>query len=333
MQGGVPIPGFTGPNPMLLLGTCMGCHSNDGTDTIKIFGTIGNIPQVWNRGTTTDPGTSDSISGTDMNLAGGNFRYVVTGPAHAKGHNVDLLGVIPDAPLVNTPPGYLSSEDPSTVDYNDGERLTCAGSNGCHGNRNVDRSGFTDGAVASLQSLEGAHHDDDTTIDGSTVGKSYRFLKGILGREDDNWQQSAAAGDHNEYQGATVQNVTTTISYLCGNCHGNFHAASGILSSGAWIRHPTDTDVISQGGEYANYNTDNTYSIEAPVAYNGTIPVAVRSTVASGDSIVMCLSCHRAHATPNDDILRWDYATIQAGGGGAVDTGCFRCHTAKDGTP
>jgi hypothetical protein len=184
-----------------------------------------------------------------------------------------------------------------------------------------------------MTALQGAHHEDDTTIDGGTVGHSFRFLKGILGREDTNWQQSASASDHNEYEGDTTQTATTTISYLCGHCHGVFH--DQLVSGPSWVRHPTDTDVISQGGEYASYNDavgGNAYSIEDPVAYLAAdgIPGAPRSTVTTGKSIVMCLSCHRAHASPNDDILRWSYSTMEAGGSSATGTGCFRCHTTKD---
>jgi hypothetical protein len=344
-NGGVPAgaqPG--GPHPILLLGTCMGCHSDTSTSTIKVA-SAGNIPQVFNTGGgTQDPGTANSWAATaNMNLAGGNFYYVVNGPSNAKGHNVDVTGVAADTTILplGTPPGYDAAYDTSTVKYKTASRLTCAGSNGCHGDRNIDSS--AGGAGASLAALNGAHH-DAPPIDGSTVGKSYRFLKGILGREDPDWQQSASVSDHNEYEGALVQNAPTTISYLCGQCHGNFHASAGIgggTPSNPWLRHPTDIDVISKSGEYAKYNdivgAGNPYSLEAPVGYAGTgVPGGIpstRSAVTSGDSIVICLSCHRAHASLYDDILRWDYATMQAGGGGANGTGCFRCHTAKDGSP
>lgn len=326
-----------GPFPVLLLGGCMGCHSNSVGITIK---TAGNIPVVWNTGgTTTDPGTSQSWGGDAYNLAGGNFSYVVTGPSHAKGHNIEGM-VVQDPQLLNNPPGYLESEDPSIVAWSNTNRLTCAGSNGCHGDRNVDRASYADSFSASFAGVKGAHHGASTPIDGSTTAKSYRFLGStvlsaysVLGLEDPNWQQSASVSDHNEYQGALTQGTTNTISYLCGQCHGNFHASAGIGTGSPWLRHPTDTDVIAKGGEYANYNDKvavGAYSLEAPVGYVGTIPAAARTTVTSGNSPVICLSCHRAHASPYNDILRWEYSTMLAGGGGASGTGCFRCHTTKD---
>jgi predicted CXXCH cytochrome family protein len=56
------------------------------------------------------------------------------------------------------------------------------------------------------------------------------------------------------------------------------------------------------------------------------------STDTPGDSgtegaIVMCLSCHGAHATPYADILRWDYTEMVAGDDGSG--GCVTCHTQK----
>ncbi len=332
-----------GPWPVLLLGGCMGCHSETTTNTIRA---AGNVPIVWNTaGGTLDPGTSNAWAVTaNMNLAGGNFYYVVNGPSHSKGHNVEGM-VVADTVILplNTPPGFDPANDPSTPNYSVTYQLTCAGSNGCHGNRNVDRSLYVNGFEASFKAISGAHHGTSTPIDGSTTAKSFRFLGSaalsaysVLGKEDSDWQQSASVSDHNEYQGAINQTTQTTISYLCGHCHWKFHAsgASGIGGpTSPWLRHPTDTDVIGKGGEYASYNDiigGLAYSLEAPVGYVGAIPVATRATVASGDSPVICLSCHRAHASPYNDILRWDYTTMQAGGASASGTGCFRCHTTKD---
>lgn len=336
-QNGAPPAGASGgPFPVLLLGGCMGCHSNSAAVTIK----TGVIPVVWNTGGgTLDPGTSQSWGGTNYNLAGGNFSYVVTGPSDSKGHNIEGM-VAPDAALLNNPPGYNTTYDPSTTKWSTANQLTCAGSNGCHGDRNANRASYPDSFSASFAGVRGAHHGASTSLDGSTTAKSYRFLGSaalpaysVLGKEDSDWQQTASASDHNEYQGALTQATTNTMSYLCGQCHGTFHATAGIGTGSPWLRHPTDTDVMAKGGEYASYNdivAVGAYSLEAPVGYVGAIPAAPRETVAAGNSPVICLSCHRAHASPYNDILRWDYSTMQAGGASASGTGCFRCHTTKD---
>jgi predicted CXXCH cytochrome family protein len=41
---------------------------------------------------------------------------------------------------------------------------------------------------------------------------------------------------------------------------------------------------------------------------------------------VTCLSCHVAHASPNDSELRWDYDDIFTEG---KRIGCLICHTNK----
>ncbi|MDP3013134.1 MAG: cytochrome c3 family protein, partial [Candidatus Subteraquimicrobiales bacterium] len=95
------------------------------------------------------------------------------------------------------------------------------------------------------------------------------------------------------------------------------------------------TDIVLPGGatEYATYNPDgsNLYSVEAPVA-RPTVPAISSNVVtpgAAGDAIVMCLSCHRAHGSPEPDLLRWTYSGMIAGSG-TSDTGCFTCHTSKN---
>jgi len=317
-QGGAEMQlkaGETDPQGNLVRGTCVGCHGSDPAGASNI---VTNIPQVWH---------SD---GND--LAGGNFKYVVdTGDAY--GHNVEGV-VAADGTLTNTPPGYAAAMDPASTDYATASRLTCAGQNGCHGNR--DNSG-------NYAGVSGAHHGSDAVLkfggivegsQGASVATSYRFLYKVKGGEDTDWQDTVGAADHNEYKGAIYAARTTmawadvnTISELCAECHGSFHmsGASGIGTASPWIRHPTDV-LIPNSGEYASIST--TYNPTVPVA-RATIPNAASGTVAAGTDIVMCLSCHRAHASAYADILRWDYSTMIANGG-SLSTGCFVCHTTKD---
>ncbi|MEJ2200991.1 MAG: cytochrome c3 family protein [Desulfuromonadaceae bacterium] len=175
---------------------------------------------------------------------------------------------------------------------------------------------------------------DDTTIDGSTVVQSYRFLLGIVGLEDEDWEFTKDATDHNQYKGSADTVDGSTISYLCCECHGQFHTAAGSNGeSGAapWLRHPTDYDMNGTLGttEYLDYNVDNSYSIEAPVASTDVSAVKSAVLAGAGDAIVTCVSCHRAHGSPYEDLLRWDYSTMIAGNGSNTD-GCFVCHTTKD---
>jgi hypothetical protein len=70
-------------------------------------------------------------------LAGGNFYYVARDFGDRKGHNVDGVTSI-DSKFRGFPPGYDRSLDPSLTGYNPAKPLACAGSNGCHGNRNIE---------------------------------------------------------------------------------------------------------------------------------------------------------------------------------------------------
>lgn len=312
-----------GPFRALTKGDCIICHStssttgNTGSTTPYVLHTAGV--------TYTDP-----VNTTGDTLAGGNFYWVNQAGGDPKGHNViGLKGgtANADGTLGNTPPGGSALA----------AQLTCAGINGCHGDRTV---------ADDFTAVSGSHHANDATIDGATSGTSYRFLKGILGKEAADWEHRATASAHNQYKGATRANDATvtasTISALCGQCHGTFHAGANNISYGnnqssPWVRHPTDFDMQplkAAGKEYGAYNDPtnsgtNAYSLEAPVASTDVSAVKSAVMVAAGDAIVTCISCHRAHGSPNDDLLRWDYSTMNAHAG-TSNRGCFVCHTTKD---
>jgi len=287
------------PKPTLLIYSCVGCHTRAGTDNSTIDG---GVPIVFNVADPLKP------------LAGGNFHYLIAdGQGNASGHNV--LGIKdPAAPLGSTPPGG------TTLD----EQLRCAGKYGCHGDKDK-----TD----QLEAMKTAHHTNDTGgITATSVGLSYRFLLGVKGAElnDDGykWEQNADSTHHNGYYGVSAYNDSNTISYLCGKCHGNFHAHTALGGStqvgtgSPWLRHPTDK--LLSGGEYDNYTT-----------YNVLVPPALDTPSTStdnitGKAIVMCLSCHRAHASPYYKMIRWNYkdwpGTIEPAG----SKGCGTCHTSKN---
>jgi hypothetical protein len=294
------IPGTA--NPALLVATCIGCHSSTTAETILYDNTT---PIVYNTLSPTNP------------LAGGNFYYITPDDAtgHAKGHNVAGINSV-DVTLGFIPPGGTSL----------GAQLRCAGTYGCHGH-NGRQSG--DSAVDDeTQAIKGAHHGDDAPpLEGSLtdVARNYRFLLGIKGKEDAYWEQDNTNTSHNEYKGST-SSATDTTSYLCAECHGKFHTWVGgpseVGTASPWLRHPTDI-ALDATGEYASYTT---YDMTAPVArpeddYTGD-PTIVRP----GTDIIMCLSCHRAHASLYFKMVRWDYKNWPVAG----TEGCNICHTTKN---
>ncbi len=298
--------------------------------------------------------TVDVAYGTNT-LAGGDFYWVATagGDAEAKGHNVvtESLSARDTAAFTATglPPGFdgaiaTAADVGSTWATND---LTCAGTYGCHGNPALGSDDFV--------AMSGAHHGAEAATAyraGGSLADSYRFLLGIKGVEDADWEFTSAADDHNQYHGdardsAQIASDTpadaTTISALCARCHGDFHSNDGGIAylndiTNSWLRHPTDFDMNASGGtsEYASYGgATNAYQVEAPVA-SEVADATVRATVlqSAGDAIVTCISCHRAHGSPHDDLMRWDYdpatTAMIAGTTSAGNAGCFNCHTTKD---
>jgi hypothetical protein len=329
-----------GPYETLLKGDCIGCHGTTAAD--NLLGTNNTIPAV--------------MHAHADDLAGGNFAYITSGKAvdaadgivsanrDTAGHNVMDLGIAnqEDIAAMFPPPGD---------EYNQTGILagtfTCAGTLGCHGDRTV---------AGSMAAIRGSHHAIDTmmkfgTIDevnqGTATYSSYRFLKGVKGGEHAQWNLNATVDNHNEYRGATAGveagSASTpggnTISGLCAECHGDFHGNATDIGIGPWLRHPTDIQLPADvNKEYQYYNgcagggAACTYSLSAPVG-RATLPNTPSNSVTPGtpDSIVTCLSCHKAHASANQDILRWNYEDINAGSGVNENARCLICHTTKDG--
>lgn len=296
---------------MLLKMDCVGCHAKDISGGNNI---ISQVPQVAHSGAA---------------LAAGNFKDAFGGGNESKGHNVHGFGInLSVGDLSNYPPGYDSVRDPSSIKYDqfsDVAQVMCAGANGCHGNRDK---------LSHIEALRGSHHTDDRILQlsggvftetgqGATPGLSYRFLYGGHGGEDSDWEATKSPSDHNEYKGAASPSSgaqtygnADTISEFCGECHGSFHGGA----SSPWFRHPSDIPLPSSG-EYANYAT---YNNIIPLARQA-IPAPSNNTITGG--VVMCLSCHRAHASQYAKILRWDYKNTDLV---TAVSGCAVCHSSMN---
>lgn len=322
------------PISSLLKNNCVGCHSSTTSSTTYTLGDS-TVPVV-------------NYIGTDEPseyLAGGNFFWVKEGNTNAldsKGHNV-FLGE--DDGVLSGAPGGIK-----------------CGSNSCHDNLSQPYEGseltFLDEGDYGCKGchLNERHHADDDNDGGLVTTEEqgwYRFLsghsftgKGVHGYEDSNWEAgqpnlAIGAANHNEYLGSPnalnngfLGGGRGTTAF-CTGCHGLFHSAVNDLGSGSegtWIRHPSDA-VIPASGEYLYVGgAGNPYDPLSPVAKQ-SIDITPDATVLPGSDLVMCLSCHRPHATPYPDLLRWDYSgDMIAGSSPAGDnyTGCFYCHTLKD---
>jgi len=290
-----------GAEQALLANNCVGCHTGVNVDP----GTSGYPYILDSSASGADYGGSGTGIGGNT-LAGGNFYWVQFNDR--KGHNVAGISD-PDVELGTVPPGGSDI----------GGQLTCAGQYGCHGDRSTGNS--------DLDALRPrSHHVDDDPTLGTSVPNSYRFLEGVKGFEDADWEftvnVTTGLEDHNQYKGVTDGGAaaTDTISSFCAKCHGNFHTAD---TSSPFLRHPTDIS-LPTSGEHGAYTT---YDPAVPVASTDiTGPLSDISAADGEDRIVNCISCHRAHGSPYDSILRWDYKSWPNGG----YNGCAVCHSYKN---
>lgn len=202
-----------------------------------------------------------------------------------------------------------------------------------------------------------------TEHDAQLVADGYRMIVGLKGYGNENagdrWE-NIDENSHNEYYGVDAAgdvgescsqchiegNVATnggagsrmtwdsilivpnnSQSGFCTTCHGLFHSSgtagdnNGV--SGAFLRHPSDY-ALPTGGEFADMTT---YDVNTKVA-RADITGGQSASVNAGSDMVMCLSCHGSHGTPNRHMLTFDY-DAQLAGGGDPGEGCLSCHTSK----
>mgnify|MGYP000238679786 FL=1 len=321
--------GSSGPYKWLTINDCVGCHSAGDSSTWK--DPVTGAPIVYN---TAEPsyGFHYSAGGKYEGLAGGNFYYVTTDDT--KGHNIP--GITSRDSILDTAPGLSSGCNCHSSEMTLGFSGQCNGCTCCH---------------------DAAHHvDDSSPIVGNTTSwpaAYYRFLspgydsephpytfiipnsnfRGAEGIEDPDWEKTYSSSDHNEYAGGG--NYTHSISLFCAICHGDFYEYE--KSAGGWYHHPIDY-AIPNGGEYANaFDANGT----GTGTWNPMVPVArpysnledmtgPDQNVYIGTDMVQCLSCHKAHASPYADMLRWDYEGKCLIENATTDEcGCIVCHTEK----
>jgi hypothetical protein len=306
------------PKENLLIYSCLGCHSaTDGT--------------TWQDSVTKAPIVFNTLEPLYGGLAGGNFYWVKNDDT--KGHNI-----LSSDTNLSVAPGAVA--------------FTTCGTNSCHAN--LDR--VVSGAGSGLDGKQGCekchldpkhHANDHEYLAGGLVTTAeqgwYRFLSGheagiglgAEGYEDGDWQKTVSSDDHNEYLGNQTSGgygfllLGDTTTAYCTGCHGRFHVEQG--SQSPWLRHPSDA-VLPVSGEYASYTA---YNPMVPVA-RPSLPSSPSPIVTPGTDMVMCLSCHRSHASPYFKMVRWDYKVWPGAGVDGCDPSagkhgcCNICHSSKN---
>lgn len=280
----------------LLLASCIGCHTGSFSSTT--------IPKV---------------DKTTNILAGGSFKTTIA-DAKAKRHDViDItdFSTGDDSYGVNGTPG--NSESDLTVTPTE---LRCAGAKGCHGRHDA-------ASTTSDKGIKGFHH-------AAPAVSGYRFLwigtsatagTVVLGKKSSDYEATVSSSNHNVYSA----DATAGISKYCAECHGVFHGTGNTGSSSPFTRHPTDRRLGTGGASWTwasfNWAAQTAPYDNTPVAFTNMSGIETNTAYFGTDNgsiaAVMCLSCHRAHGSANDDILRWSY---DSSAGGASKEKCLACH-------
>jgi len=134
---------------------------------------------------------------------------------------------------------------------------------------------------------------------------------------------AAAPGTYNRSEGITDTRVAygTAMSDFCGSCHADMHSTAGLL------RHPQGVTVSGTiMNNYNSYVASGNLTGSSATSYSSVVPYEENVAMSSANfntlkshavnngsnktgmtalSQVMCLSCHRAHASAFPEMTRW----------------------------
>ncbi|MCL7487986.1 MAG: hypothetical protein M8357_07430 [Desulfobulbaceae bacterium] len=294
-----PISGT--PNEALMKGsdassTCLNCHAGSGGYHIS------------------------STDGSNLN-GGGDFgwlvnEYTVAGrvtTTHAgdnAGHNIVAtdFGMAADATLTAAPGGTYDA--------------TLLGCTSCHDAHGQVLDGTAGGSLPV-----GASGSYSADAPAGTIKGNYRLLGDSLYEAGHNindgfaFTNGAPVALSNHYNGYQVR-YGSGMSEWCANCHTDYLVTDPDSMLG---KHPTAV-LLSKDGYDVNYNSyvatgdftgtaatafDPLVPFETGSADQATLVTAGVTSTAGADaaSQVMCLSCHRAHASAFNNMGRWDFET------------------------
>jgi hypothetical protein len=306
------------------VGACDGCHTMHGSEDGLDLSTgswlmVRTDPSSICLNCHAGPGGPDSISvaspdGSSM-TPGGDFYWLNkdfvwaggSSDGERHGHNVIAgdFGFQADPSLSLAPGGSYPSME--------------LGCNSCHdphgrqssaGDIPVSSSGSYGGTAASGTTLGNFRLLGGAGYDGGEQASGFSFSA------DSPVARANQASGYGETDSSHVD-YGSGVSNWCGNCH------NGVLNSehnaGGGFEHPTDDTLESEMiDNYNRYVRTGDLSGIAATSYLALIPFERGETDANlldptsrrgpdGSSKVMCLTCHRAHASAFRAIGRWDF--------------------------
>ncbi len=313
-------------------GACLNCHNAADTAPSSYHISTNGITAY------------DTSSPVEM-TPGGDFAWLkktmtfvvrgntTTNDGARHGHNVIAqdYGYVQDDALTVAPGGTYPAAN-----------LACSSCHDPHGRYRRDSTGAYNTTGLPIFN-SGSYNNSANPIAGVSAVGAYRILGGNLYQPKSLSGSYAFTADPMDVVVASTYNVSEqtspvgiayghNVSEWCANCH-TAMLSNNYVSGMAGLRHPAGNNAKLTAAIATNYNAyvssgimtnvtpNKAYSTLAPFATDTadrTVlkPMAVTNTTAGTSNHasattsdnVMCLSCHRAHATAFESMIRWNYA-------------------------
>jgi predicted CXXCH cytochrome family protein len=322
-------------------GACLNCHEPGTADTAPSsyhISTVGIVPYDASTPVEMTPGGDFAWLKKTMNVTVRGTATANGNEGDRHGHNIVAVDFGYNADKTNT---VAPNAQTQGVGYPAGN-LACSSCHDPHGRYRRDASGGV--TMTGLPIFNsGSYSNSAAPIPGVSAVGVYRILGGV-GYQPVSLTGSfaftapppaaVAPSTYNRSESASQTHVVygSGMSEWCGNCHAGMHndtvPASGIIAAGSV--HPAGNGAKLTATIIANYNsyvssgimtnTDKTkaYSTLAPFEmgngqtlndYTAMKALAVNTDTldqsASATANVMCLSCHRAHASAFESMTRY----------------------------
>ena len=314
-------------------GACLNCHQ--AADTVPNsyhVSTAGMNPYDSTTPVQSTPGGDFAWLKKTMNIVVRKTTALDGNPGERHGHNVIAadFGYVPDSTLTIAPGGTYPAAN-----------LHCTSCHDPHGKYRRDSTGAISTSGLPIWN-SGSYNSSANPIAGTSAVGAYRILAGI-GYQPKSLTGSYAfantvpavvvASTYNRSEATAQTGIAygQDMSEWCANCH-TAMLQNSFTSGMAGLRHPAGNgadltaDIVTnynawvRSGVMTNVTPGAAFSTLAPFEigtpdYAILKAAAVTSTTysdqnmpqANTSSNVMCLSCHRAHATGFESMLRFFY--------------------------
>ena len=309
-------------------GSCLNCHGAGTTLSGYHISTEGIAPYDSTTPAQMTPGGDFSWLKKTMNVTVRGSVAVDGNPGERHGHNIVAadFGYTPDTTLTVAPGGSYPAAS-----------LACSS---CHDPHGTYRRLFDGSQVRTGLPIfnSGSYNSSKDPISGVAAVGVYRILAGA-GYEPKSTPGFPFANPVMDAVVASTYNRTeavtqTPIAYgqgsseWCANCHSGM-LQSSFTSGMAGLRHPagngaefTNPAIVSNYNSYVtsgvmtNVDPTKAFSTLAPFEIGSGDYAALKAAAANGGAAmpaasatnnVSCLSCHRAHATGFESMLRFFY--------------------------